>query len=138
MVRFFCLLLAFAASAPAVAATWIYLIEDTEGTVYTVDIESIAPRGKHKKAWFKTAMKTPQTLSYPPYKNYQSSKMLYHFDCAEKTSALVQSIYYAGKETHEVVSSQSTDASRAVFTDVAPETIGEVQLNAVCTYRKPK
>ena len=127
------------ANTCAVASDWVFVAKSEIGEAW-VDKSSIAPKGKYTKAWTIWDYGIPQKLQgiYPP-KEYQSTKVLNYYDCAEGTSAIIQSAYYGGRAgTGENVQSWSYDSTKVLFNDFTPDTVGETIHKFVCNNSRNK
>lgn len=128
-------------AGPASASDWqIAALLDKDSGHVEIDVSSISTKGKLRKAWFKWTHSTPQKI--PPssrtdayIQNYTTSKDLNYFNCSERTSSAIQTIYYDNKGT--VVGSSSINASLAQYDEVAPDTVGETMLETVCKAALP-
>lgn len=91
------------------------------------------------KAWFMFSYDSEKTQRAYPFKKYQSGKQLNNFKCREKSSAVVQGVYYSKEYgTGEVVDSESIDPAKVRYDDVVPDTIGEAMLDAACSIVSPQ
>jgi hypothetical protein len=116
----------------AFGSNWVLVEMSADKDFHSIDQESIASSGKYKKAWFRTDYGSMQTLKYQP-KNYLSSKSLWYFNCQERTMAATQQLFYSGQAGNgELVDSYTYPIQSMQFSEVAPDTIGESMLNAVC------
>lgn len=114
----------------SVASEWVRLPGYMPGFNLHIDVQSVAPRGKVVKAWFKTDYQEPQPASAGTAK-YTAMKELFYFHCAEKTLGNVQRLEYGddGKTVYEF----SLPASEMpAMVDVVPDTLGEKMLKAAC------
>jgi hypothetical protein len=129
-------LLACAVAFPSYASDWRNVTKTNDAIIY-VDYGSVAPRGKYMRAWVMFDYILPkQTVTYPQ-KEYKSGKMLWAFDCEERTSATAQYILLSGDfGDGEPVHSLSTSWGLLKFDDVVPDSIGEIVLNVACASRK--
>lgn len=112
---------------------------DGDGSTLVLDKESVAAVGKLRKAWFKWSYSATNQQRIPlGAKNdtatgdlYNDQLSLYYFNCAERTSAMVQSLY---RIDGNVVGSFAKPAQAALYSEVAPETVGESMLKAACKF----
>lgn len=124
------LLLSFPLSG--VAATWVSVGENAEIEVF-VDTDSIRKNGNLVKTWLKWQWTKPSEIpnSYPK-KFYQTEKQLQISDCANRTLAVAQGIYYADTNGTNVVDSYTIEERHWQFSEAAPETIGETLIKFAC------
>jgi hypothetical protein len=125
-------LLAIAPSL-AIASDWALLDIN-----HYIDKNSISTSGKYMKAWFSHTNASPEDMPIAPFKKYLSSKMLRFFNCEERTSSGTQMLYYsAANASGEYLGAWRINASQMQFDEVAPDTLGERDLEYVCAHRKP-
>lgn len=116
------------------AATWVKL-NDSAHSRLLLDKQSIVTQATLKKAWVKVEYKTPQKNPDSVDKVYNLSKALWHFDCAQKTSATTQVFQYLNQE---LVYSASVDMKGAEFIEPMPESDLELAMHYVCkSYQAP-
>ena len=110
--------------------------------VYEVDTSSVAVRNGLVQAWLRhTRLPGQQVEGSYPAKYYKSSISLSHFDCVYKETATSRQLLYDDSfGSGEVVgtSSLSKDLLTKSMTPVAPGTVGEGILTAVCAMRGKK
>jgi hypothetical protein len=99
-----------------------------------VDANSISRSGKYKKAWVKYSFAADQEASVMTnFKKWRSSTDLIYFSCEERTSGTVQATYYDGIMSNgEVVASMNLKLSQVLFSEAAPDTLGEAVLEFAC------
>lgn len=128
-MRLFLPLISILFSSNLQAANWAYVLS-TESTPVYIDTSSISIKGKYRKAWFYWEYSQPQKQNSYSQDEYDVSKRLFFFHCAERTMATAQSIQsLKGKP----VNAHATQFPEMEFSEVAPESIGEVMLNKVCS-----
>jgi hypothetical protein len=128
--------LALTASFGAAAAIWVPLGKTPDGTEISMDSTSISPRGKYVKAWFMYSY--PDERADALGRKHRSYKALTLFDCKERTSATQLAIYYAEPTGSGTVAwTDSVDFDTMKFRDVVPESIGENNLDLICTTQRP-
>lgn len=110
------------------AATWVKL-KDNAHSKLLLDKQSIVTQAPLKKVWVKVEYKTPQKNPDSVDKVYNLSKALWHFDCAQHTSATTQVFQYLNQE---LVYSASVDMKGAEFIEPLPESDLEVAMQYVC------
>ena len=119
---------------PVLASDWQFLGNSTapEGEIL-IDKDSIRFTGDTAKAWSKWVYAVPQELAGAyPKKTYQSDKILRIYNCAAKTSAVKQIVYYATADGEDAMDTLQVKDSELDFSDVIPDSIGEAQLDWVC------
>lgn len=119
----------------AVASDWRQIAEgsDPKSVIY-LDFQSIASAGSSKqKVWLKQVFESEQYFSPYHVSNcpYIEIKILTYFNCAERTIAEVQFIHYT--KDGGVARSLALLPSEYMFSDIAPDSVGEIALSAVCT-----
>ena len=110
------------------AATWVKLNDNAHSRLL-LDKQSIVTQAALKKAWVKVEYKTPQKNPDSVDKVYNLSKALWHFDCAQQTSATTQVFQYLNQE---LVYSASVDMKGAEFIEPMPESDLELAMHYVC------
>jgi hypothetical protein len=118
-------------------ACWIDVYTDKETDIY-LNTCSLAQVGKYKKAWLRWVYAEESVSSRDPQEKYDETKSLTYFDCASKTSATVRVIYYSPEPQNKVVDSWDIPLTDAKFKDVVPDTLGYVELRAVCNLKRKK
>ena len=113
---------------------------DKDFSTLSVDTKSIArakdPLGRSlRKGWFKSEYVKPQPVpdafrAAAKKPNYNNSLTMYYIDCEERSSSMMQIILHDADGN--VVASWTDHNPNPVFSDVAPETLGETMLDAVC------
>ena len=73
-------------------------------------------------------LKSPEEATAYPKRTYMVEKSLVVFNCSQRTSAVLQSIRYEDVEQTVIVDSRAWPLSRGAFAEVAPETLGEANL----------
>ena len=119
-------LIATTLSSAAVAADWVLVTASTDGTLGYVDRESIRtmPNG-YKRAWMRIVYAEP--IDY----GITSAEVFKEFDCRERRSRYLQSIFLKGKEVTTTVNRPSDwDYHR-------PDSAAEGLLEYVCFGRLP-
>ena len=123
---------------PAVAAAerWI-LVTRTDKLAIYIDTVSIAPKDGVTRAWEKWeyAADRPGTNA-TGHRPYRSARFLTHYDCRERASAEMQSIFYDA--TGEVVGKVTEDPKTTRLTYVVPGLLSESTLNFVCKAKAQK
>jgi hypothetical protein len=122
---------------PAAAAEQWALVTRTDKVAIYVDTRSITPKDGVLRAWEKWEYAsdrpgTPTTEHRP----YRSARFLTHYDCRDRASAEVQSVFYDA--SGEVVGKVVEDTKTTRLTYVVPGLLSESVLNFVCKPRKQK
>lgn len=99
-----------------------------------MDVESVSDSGAYRKAWFKSIFAFAQTVPDSPLKKYSSEKILWYFDCTQKTSTAVVSAKY--DDAMRVVDSVSLKFNTADMTDVVPDSVGETMMRHACGVKR--
>ena len=120
---------------------WVKVTEYRALTLY-VDPSSAKKSGPStREVWFKTEYRTPQILvgvsGKPPA--YTRERLLYRFDCADHSTALLEQIFYAADGSF-IKSLDFTDPKfdrrhSLRLRAAVPETTGEQVLIAGCLVR---
>lgn len=111
----------------SLAAEWVLILASDDIEV-EIDKQSVRP---NKGAWFKFVM-TPPTKKGCEYseKKVASTKDYVEANCKEFSIRTKQSIVYS--EDGGVINSCGFNNPKAVFSEYAPETIGESLFKAIC------
>lgn len=127
------------ASAPisSQAANWIPVRTASDG-ITALDTQSVsAAGGKLIKAWVKNSFPAAREAGTTPPFSFQSYLSLRVFDCAHRSSDLLQQVFYAGPDgTGEIVKNQSYPRDKIKLVDVVPDTLGEDLLVFACEAAK--
>ena len=113
------------APTPAFAANWVYVLTDSNGTVIYYDADTIQRSGKWVTVWEKWDHSRDKT------KKEREKKIRVTYDCVQRTSGNLSAFFYYpdGKiKTFDLNNEQSP---------LAPETVGEAALEAVCAATAP-
>lgn len=111
----------------AFAADWV-LIGATQELEIEIDRQSVRP---NKGAWFKYINTPAQSNNCAGTgKKVANSKHYIEANCKEFTLRTKQTIAYS--EDGAVLDYCSYSAPKAVFTEYAPETVGEIYFKAIC------
>jgi carbonic anhydrase len=122
------LMACFVCSPATQAANWVKL-NDSAHSRLLLDKQSIVTQAALKKAWVKVEYKTPQKNPDSVDKVYNLSKALWHFDCAQQTSATTQVFQYLNQE---LVYSASVDMKGAEFIEPMPDSDLQIAMQYVC------
>lgn len=112
----------------AQAATWVKLNDSAQSRLM-LDKQSIVTQAAQKKVWVKVEYKSPQKNPDSVDKVYNLSKALWHFDCAQQTSATTQVFQYLNQE---LVYSASVDMKGAEFIEPMPDSDLQIAMHYVC------
>lgn len=126
-------------SLQANASEWQLLDSDQTGTAVYLDASSIVYSGAKAKAWAMYNLPNGQVVAgtYPP-KTAQSLKVLNVYDCAQRTSAIAQSVILDGQNGYgNVITSNVIPPSRMEFAEAVPDSLGATVMARVCA-RQPK
>lgn len=115
---------ALALPAPALAADWVFLVENLSDVKYYIDRQSmrLMPNG-YKRAWIRSDYAKADKFGNT------SSKFLDEYDCNQGRQRMLTSIYYKGEE---VTVSGNTVGLTAEWQYPSPDSIGETLFNFVC------
>src|SRR5438093_1366276 len=113
-------------SNSALAATW-YNLPGAAGLVVQIDLESIAPAGDGLiKAWVTHSFVEWQSTRNYPIIQYKSALQLDVYNCAERSSDILQEVFYSDEmRGGNVVRSNSYPRKSLNLTDVVPDSVGE-------------
>jgi hypothetical protein len=118
----------------AQSSRWVETASSSNMFVFA-DAKSLRRSGSTVRVWMKWVMKSPEEIQAFPKRTYMVEKSLVVFNCARRTSAVLQSIRYEDVEQTVLVDTRAFPASPAAFTEVAPETLGEANLEFACRQR---
>ncbi len=108
---------------PAAAANWVYVTKNDSGTIYYYDADNIQRSGNQITAWQKWDHSADQSMKE------REAKRLVRFDCAARTATQLSSIRYFADGTTKSLQLLESEQKTNI---IAPETIGETLLEAVC------
>lgn len=116
----------------AFASDWKH-IGNSDRSAIAYDAQSVKVTGIYRKAWVMTSYFKEQSLNAASV-SFQSVKNLVYFDCTQRTqSDPLQNIYYDDFEgIGNVTRSSSYAFDPSSMIDVAPDSLGEGILDAVC------
>lgn len=120
------------------AADWRTIAStDADGSYLTIDYASkVQATPQLRKAWFKWTYKKKQRIPSGIPKSdssvlfYDESVQLSYFNCEERTMTTLQVIFRDA--AGDVVASVTGSLGAAQWTEVAPETNGELMLGEAC------
>jgi hypothetical protein len=116
------------AAPPAFAANWVYLTTNVSDTDLYYDADTIVRSGNQVTVWEKWDHSRDKTVKE------RERKRRYRYDCAQRTMTLLHSIIYYpdGKST-----SFTWETYEQTADPIAPDTVGEAVLEAVCAATAP-
>ena len=120
-------------SGNSYAANWVRL-GDNGSSKLMLDKQSVLQQDTFKKAWVKVEYKKPQTNPETLDTEYNSSKLLWFFDCTAQKSATSQVFQYLN---NELVYSAGVEAKNAEFIEPVPESDVDIAMRYVCLDKKP-
>lgn len=116
------------AATPACAANWVYVATDADGSDFYYDADTIVSSGNQVTVWEKLDHSRDKTVKE------RQRKMRYRYDCAQRTSTLLDSIvYYPDGKT----SSFTWSAYEQETKPIVPDTVGDVTFKAACAATAP-
>lgn len=111
------------AATPAFAANWIYNATSPNGAVYYYDSDTILRSRNQVTVWEKHDFSRDKTTKK------SETRARYRYDCAERTSTLLQlSNYYPDGKNESFIWNTSEQEERGVI----PDSFAEKMLEAVC------
>ena len=116
------------AATPALAANWVYVDTLNSGTDIHYDADTIRRSGNQVTVWDK--------LDHSRDKKFEERerKRHYRYDCAERTITLLAAIAYYPDGTNKSFTWQKYEQKTRA---VAPDTLAEITLEAVCAATAP-
>jgi hypothetical protein len=127
-------------AVPCLAAEWVEVAKTASDDVFLLDVTSIKKGKGSVKGWVYAKYGSEKKAStYKEFKlfhqvlnTYQSSKLLFIWDCARNTSATTQYVRYENRSgSGEVV---ETGSYSFMPEDVVPDSVEEAILMAACSY----
>jgi hypothetical protein len=116
---------------------WSTVGQDGNGCEFFIDASTYSMKGKYRKAWFMQSCKDAKNVG-GMYSTDKSLAFLLYFDCAEQTSATVQTTLYSGEYgTGNPGASKSHAVSPTLFQEAGPGTFGASWLKMICTSKPP-
>ena len=109
--------------APAYAANWVYVYEDTEKAVWYYDSETIRRSESQVTVWEQIDFSRDKTVKE------RTTKSRYRYDCAERTRTLLQLTKYYPDGKNETYTWEAYEQKERA---VIPDTAGDAMLRAVC------
>lgn len=127
--------LACAGSYAAPSDRWA-LISDTHEHSQYIDSRSVVRTPPTVQAWLLTNYTYAQGEGGL---KHHSTKFLQHYHCKNRTIGTSQAVYYAGPDaTGNAVTSWSHPVSKVEMAAVVPDSLGELQLDLLCSGKKTK
>jgi len=116
------------AATPAFAANWVYVATNDVGSDYYYDSDTIQRSGNQVMVWERWDHSRDKKTKE------RERKVRFRYDCAEKTSTLLDVIMYYPDGTNGSVTFATYEQKPH---PLAPETAGEDKLEAVCAATVP-
>jgi hypothetical protein len=116
------------AATPAFAASWVYVTTHDNGADYYYDSDTIQRYGNQVTVWRKLDHSRNKTVKY------RSEKSQYRYDCSRRTYTLLNIITYYPDGKVETFTWQMHEQK---IESIAPETVSEAVLEAVCAATAP-
>ncbi|MGB9129575.1 MAG: surface-adhesin E family protein [Thiobacillus sp.] len=118
-----------AAASNSLAAEWIPIHTDTfQGTQLSMDIASKVFGNQHAKVWMRTTLHKPQVNYANSGKKLKHIKMLWLFNCTNKTLASGMSVFVDDKGNN--ITTDPGDPEK--YDAVVPESTGDVVMSLAC------
>jgi hypothetical protein len=118
-----------AAASNSLAAEWIPFHTDTsQGTQLSMDIASKVSSNQRAKVWVRTTLKKPQVNYANSGKKLKHIKMLWLFNCTDKTIADGMSVFVDDKGNN--ITTDPGDPEK--YDAVVPESTGDFVMSLVC------
>ena len=115
--------LALVPIAPAFAANWVYVDKNVDGAVHYYDADTLQRSGDEVTIWDKVDHSRDATTKL------RSTTALIRYFCSRRTYTLISyTVYYANGK----IESASWSPNQQTETYIAPDTIAESKLKAVC------
>ena len=111
-------------ATPAVGADWRYVGTSDNGTTIYVDMETMRPTGDTVNVWVRYDHSRDRTI------RFRETKQLVTYNCSARTSTLRSYISYDANG--RVVDSGDISTYQLRQNNVAPDTIGDAIMTAVC------
>ena len=111
------------AATPAFAANWIFIGESANKSVAYYDIDTIQRSGNQLTVWVKTDFSRNKSVKY------RETKIRRIYDCSERTINSLSSITYYPDGKSD---SYTWETFEQKAEPIAPDTMGEAVLEAVC------
>ena len=109
--------------APANAANWVYVAENSDGAVYYYDADTLQRSGDAVTVWEKSDHSRDATVKY------RAKMSLTRYYCSRRTYALISVITYYPNGKSDSFSWSSYEQKEGY---IAPDTVGQRQLEAAC------
>ena len=116
------------AAAPAFAVDWVYVAGNKRGADFYYDAHTIVRSGNQVTVWEKWDHSKDKALKE------REIKLRRRYDCAERTVTLLHGIAYYPDGTNK---SSAYETYEQEVTPIAPASLGEVMLEAVCEATAP-
>lgn len=122
-----------AITSVAVASDWVHLTDTSDNTEMSVDLASQVRSGQYAKAWVRITLLKPQANYNGSGQKLKAIKVLWIFNCDQKTSAVGTSIFIDVKGENI---GAGDPGSPNLFSDVAPDSTGGTVMDSACMQEK--
>lgn len=109
--------------APAFAVNWVYVTESDNNAVWYYDSDTIKSSGNQVTVWIKVDHSRDKRVKY------REALTRYRYDCAERTSILLQATDYYPDGKIETFTWETYEQKERAVT---PDSVMEDMLEAVC------
>jgi hypothetical protein len=110
-------------TAPANAATRIYVAKSNNGAVHYYDAESLRRSGNQVTVWTKTDYSQDRTTEW------REDKTRVKYDCAERSYANLDMVVYHPSGKVEIVNAPKPERP---LQSIVPDSVSESKMEAVC------
>ena len=119
------------------ASEWRIATGSDNGLLVYIDAQSLRYTGSRVKVWEKWTYESPQKTGDV---GFQSAKILYVYDCASRSGAMIKEVLYSGEDGGEVVKSTTNTEASAIanLEEVIPDSVADGVLLEVCKRPRPK
>jgi hypothetical protein len=130
------ILLAVCRAPDLIAAERWVTVAQTDKVIVSIDAQSLAVRDGVLRAWEKWEYTADRPgTNATGHRPYRSARFLTHYDCGERASAEMQSVFYDA--SGEVVGKVTEDPRNTRLSYVVPGLLSESTLNFACKPRPP-
>ena len=113
------------ASGAAHAAIWVEIARSDVSVIYA-DVESLSRVGPTVEIWAKYVHSVPQEVLGKPSK---SARLLWNFNCEQRTAAVLRSVEYADIDGHDVIQALSAKSEPA---QIKPGSVNDTIATNLC------
>jgi hypothetical protein len=122
--------IALALFSAQASAEWQFIVKDSSGTDYFIDLSTKRQQGQYTLVWEMVDYSKAQQWNG---KSFNSVKQLSVYQCSELRLGGKSSVLYSGKlGMGNTVHNQSQEMRDVKFDDLVPDTVGETLFNIVC------